>query len=190
MLVLALAEMIEPLEWQHVIISCLPEDELTILQTPTPFIIGVRSHDREVTNDVVIFDLDTTSIKTTSVATTQEDIDSFPNTLFDKLHESITATNNMNWQERNEMVKSLMREFIDTIVGGVGKYVRLHEESEHGTEGSFNESSFISHCDPSVYSFIRRFRKTSLFRNYADRVVQDYVQHPVASKLRKSVIEW
>lgn len=42
--VLALAAMLSPLEWPHILVACLTQDTTPVLSAPCPFLVGVLSH--------------------------------------------------------------------------------------------------------------------------------------------------
>ncbi|ELP91863.1 hypothetical protein EIN_397630 [Entamoeba invadens IP1] len=184
--VLLLLEVIEPFEWVHLLITHLPSSMKSITQSPMPYIIGMcRADFFEINNDVIVFDVNSKTIKSTDVTTTQKDIDLFPKKLFDQLTDAIEEIDKMpkTQKEKRELYKIKFTQFIWAIIEQVNKEVELSYENDK-VVGKFNEDSFIKNSDSDVQEFLKIFKRTSLLRNFVDRIVNDFAAHPLQSHFK------
>ncbi|EDR27601.1 denn domain-containing protein, putative [Entamoeba dispar SAW760] len=182
--VLLLLEILIPFEWQHIIITHLPVSMVSLLQSPLPFIIGMKTNEfTQMSNEVVVFNIDTLTIQATDIKLVQTDIDSFPIRSFNILYESIKRSITLEKREQRNAIKSAFSSFLFPIYSQITKYITL-KENLNTLDAYFDEHLYIRSSNDDIKQFLKAFMKTTLMQQYIEITKEDYIRYPVPSKIK------
>ena len=180
--IMALLQLIQPLTYEHVLITSLPSELSSLIESPTPYIIGIERDMFEeyysaIKNDVIVIDINKFTISSTNIDTVRNDINSFPKQSFDKL---ITEWNLLKPEQNIELVNQIMnktsRQMIKKMIKNITHTLMMDNVQDSST---FSKEKILSMCDKDVYQFMKSFIHTSFFDQFVENYKKDLILYPI-----------
>lgn len=168
--IISLLQVLSPLSWKHTIIPLLPERFLELVQSPTPYIIGIPSElqDQLVLTDVIVMlDIDKGTIRSTDSLAVKSDCTLFPQKWVSQLVIRLEDIKQKAFdmpQQLNDAVLDAFKAFHNNYIPEIEN--RIQAMVETGEEFGLKEflNNFFRYGD--MHKFLEVFIHTTAFDQF------------------------